>query len=123
LPAQYFLWDRNKDSVEPSADEWRDHSKACIEDAARADVLVLVAFEDERQFGALLETGSALGNGRQVFVISPHPWPFLKHHPRVRAFNTIEGAIECLLAMATGQRLRGNGHDLRAIEAENTVPF
>jgi hypothetical protein len=99
-------WPFNHDGVEPSADEWREHSKACIEDATSADVLLFYAAEDERQFGALLETGAALGAGKRVFVVSPHAWPFLKCHPRVRAFTTMEGAISCLLSMAQGERLR-----------------
>jgi hypothetical protein len=99
-------WPRNHDRHEPDPHEWAEHSRACIEDAATGDVLLLVAFEDERQFGALLEAGAALGAGKQVFVVSPHEWSFLKHHPRVRAFATVEAAVECLLAMASGERQR-----------------
>jgi hypothetical protein len=65
-------WDRNRDDVEPTSDEWREHSEECLIDAANCDVLLLVAFEDERQFGALLETGAALGADWQVFCVAPH---------------------------------------------------
>jgi hypothetical protein len=99
-------WPRNKDSIEPTADEWREHSQDCIKDAAMADILLLVCFEDERQFGSLLECGSALGNGRQVFVVSPFPWPFLKQHPRVRCFATLEAAVTAIMAAAAGERMR-----------------
>jgi hypothetical protein len=77
IVSTWIDWPRNIDGTEPAAAEWREHSTACIEDAAKADILLLVCFEEERQFGSLLECGSALGNGRQVFVVSPHPWPFL----------------------------------------------
>jgi hypothetical protein len=56
---------------------------------------------------SLLECGAALGAGKQVFCVAPHAsWPFLKNHPRVRAFSTIEDAIVSLLAMAAGERQR-----------------
>jgi hypothetical protein len=64
-------WPRNHDSGEPTADEWREHSAACIDDAMKADILLLYCADDERQFGSLLECGAALGAGRQVFVIAP----------------------------------------------------
>jgi hypothetical protein len=72
----------------------------------RADILLLYCAEDERQFGSLLECGAALGADRQVFVVSPFPWPFLKQHPRVRVFNTLEAAIAAIMAAAAGERVR-----------------
>jgi hypothetical protein len=60
-PSTWLDWPHNRDNSEPTADEWRDHAKACIDDAVRADVMLLFAAEDERQFGSLLETGAALG--------------------------------------------------------------
>jgi hypothetical protein len=105
IVSTWIDWPRNKDSVEPTADEWREHAKACIEDAVRCDVLLLYAAEDERQFGALLETGAALGAGRQVFVVSPHPWPFLKCHPRVKCFPTLAAAVTAVMVAARGGNL------------------
>ena len=102
----WIVWPHNRDGGEPTADEWREHAKACIDDAVRADILLLYCAEDERQFGSLLETGAALGAGRQVFVVAPFPWPFLKQHPNVRCFATIEAAIVAIMAAAAGERAR-----------------
>jgi hypothetical protein len=106
LISRWIDWPRNQDGRDPTPAEWRDHSVDCIEDAARCQVLLLYCAEPERQFGALLECGSALSHGRQVFVVTPHDWPFLKNHPSVRVFPTLEAAVSCLIAMATGERLR-----------------
>jgi hypothetical protein len=70
---------------------------------ASCDVLLLYCAADELQFGSLLECGAALAEGKTVFVIAPHAWPFLKNHSKVRS---LEGAIECLVAMAAGERAR-----------------
>ncbi len=99
-------WQPNQDGSEPDADSWRAHSEACINDAASGDVLLLYAKDDERQFGALLEAGAALGAGKQVYIVSPHPWPFLRNHPRCRSFDTLESAVVAIMAMADGKRLR-----------------
>jgi hypothetical protein len=106
LISVWLDWEFNHNNGEPTADDWRSHSADCIDDAGRADVLLLVAFETENQFGSLLETGAALSRGRTVFVVSPHPWPFLKNHPNVRVHASLEAAISSLIAMAAGARLR-----------------
>jgi hypothetical protein len=62
-------WPSNRDNSEPTADEWRDHAKACIDDAATADILLLYAAEGERQFGSLLECGARIHSAR-ISVIS-----------------------------------------------------
>jgi hypothetical protein len=109
IVSTWIDWDRNHDGVEPSMNEWREHAKACIDDAVRADILLLYCADDERQFGTLLECGAALGADRQVFVVSPFDWPFLKQHPRVRCFATIEAAIGAVMAAAAGERARNRG--------------
>jgi hypothetical protein len=100
-------WPHNRNGHdEPDADAWRKHSADCIADATAADVLLLFAKEDERQFGALLECGAALGAGKQVYVVSPHPWPFLRNNPRVRSFATLADAVAAIKGAETGERLR-----------------
>ena len=65
----------------------------CLDQAASADILLLyVDRDDARHFGALLEAGAALGAGKLVFLVSHHPWPFLRHHPRCRSFDTLAAA-------------------------------
>jgi hypothetical protein len=59
----------------------------------------------ERQMGALIEVGAALGAGKQVFLVSPHNWSF-QHHPRVRRFDTLEAAVAAIMAGAAGEKAR-----------------
>jgi hypothetical protein len=100
-------WPYNRNgNDEPDADAWRAHSAACIDDACAGDVLLLYCREDEVQFGGLLEAGAALGAGRWVYVVSPHAWPFLRHHPRVRNFPTLADAVAAICAAEAGERLR-----------------
>jgi hypothetical protein len=69
-------------------------------------VLVLYAEGQEQHFGALLECGAALGAGRWVFLISPHPWPFLRNHPRCRSFDNLAEAVRAICALRDGERAR-----------------
>jgi hypothetical protein len=59
----------------------------------------MYACAEERQMGALIEVGAALGAGKRVYVVSPHNWSF-QHHPRVRRFATLEAAITAILMAA-----------------------
>jgi hypothetical protein len=107
LASSWLDWEHNRDSYsEPSSDDWAKHSETCLREAAECDVLILYVREDEQHFGALLETGSALAAGKQVFLISPHPWPFLRNNPLVRSFASLEAAVSSLIAMAAGERSR-----------------
>jgi hypothetical protein len=100
-------WPHNRNGDdEPDADAWREHSAACIDDAVAGDVLLLYCKADENQFGALLEAGAALGAGKWVYLVAPFPWPFLRHHPRVRSFDTLADAIAAICAAEAGERLR-----------------
>jgi hypothetical protein len=65
----------------------------------------MFACATERQMGALIEVGSALGAGKQVYLVSPHDWSW-KHHPRVRVFDTLEAAVTAIVAAAAGERAR-----------------
>jgi hypothetical protein len=41
----------------------------------------------------LLETGAALAAGKMIYLVSPHPWQFLRNHPRVKSFRRLEDAV------------------------------
>jgi hypothetical protein len=94
----------NRTGEEPSHDHWARHWETCCREAAEADVTLLYAGEDERQMGALVEVGSALGAGKRIFLITRHDWSWA-HHPRVRRFETLEAAITAIQAGAQGARL------------------
>jgi hypothetical protein len=107
LSATWPHWRYNREPGEPSADAWRDHAIACVDQVRDADVLVLyVQDETEQHFGALLETGVALGSNKQVYLVSPHKWPFLRHHPNVHSFATLADAITAIVSRQHGMRAR-----------------
>jgi hypothetical protein len=68
----------------------------------------MYACAEERQNGALIEVGAALGAGKEVYLVSPHNWSW-QHHPRVRVFATLEAAV------TPGLQARGRAklHDCR----------
>jgi hypothetical protein len=68
--------------------------------------LLYVGAGDERHFGSLIEAGAALGAGKWVYLVSPHEWPFLRHHPRVRSFDSSADAIEAIMAARVGEQAR-----------------
>jgi hypothetical protein len=113
--SSWIDWSFNHDeTTEPSSDAWREHSFKCLEEAASCDVLLLYVENGTQHFGALLEAGAALGAGRQVFLVSPHPWPFLRCHPRCRSFDTLEQAIAAIMAGQRGEKARrANGRGAR----------
>jgi hypothetical protein len=109
LRASWLTWPFNRDpNDEPSSTEWREHAEICLREAAQSDIVLLYVPPDEerRQFGSLLEAGAALGAGRWVYLVSPHPWPFLRNNPRVRSFDTLAAAVEAIVAQQNGERLR-----------------
>jgi hypothetical protein len=73
----------------------------CIREATEADVVLFVANDGENHFGALLECGAALAHGKRVFLVSPHPWHFLRHHPRCRSFDSLADAVHAIMAGAS----------------------
>jgi hypothetical protein len=86
--------------------EWAEHWSMCVREASAADVVLLYAREDERQMGALIEAGAALGAGKMVYLVAPWAgWSF-QHHPRVRCFDTLEEAVGAIVAAQAGQRAR-----------------
>jgi hypothetical protein len=80
----------NRDGGEPV--DWSLHWMRCVDEAAGADVVLMFAREDENQNGALIEVGAALASGKRVFLVTPHDWSW-RHHPQVRRFDTLAGAI------------------------------
>jgi hypothetical protein len=95
----------NHDGSEPTPDDWTAHWDRCCREAAEADITLMFAGAEERQNGALLEVGAALGAGRQVYLVSPHDWSW-KHHPRVRVFDTLEAAVTAIMAAVAGEKAR-----------------
>jgi hypothetical protein len=106
--ASWLTWPFNGASADtPTQEDWAKHSSTCLREAAEADVVLLVAFEDDRlHFGALVEAGAALAAGKRVFLVSPHEWPFIRHHPRCRSFATLADAIVAIMAGAAGDKGR-----------------
>jgi hypothetical protein len=96
IAASWIDWDANRDALcAPNANEWAEHWQRCIDEAAAADVLLFVAFEDERQCGALVELGAALAAGKTCYVVSPHEWT-VANHPRCRTFATLADAVAAI---------------------------
>jgi hypothetical protein len=108
-------WSRNHDGAEPTADEWRRHVEQCVTDVLSCDVLLLYCTDDERQFGSLLETGVALGTGKQIFLVAPHDWPFLRNHSRVRSFRTLADVVAAMSPPTSGSAHEGGQHDMMPI--------
>jgi hypothetical protein len=93
IVASWIDWPFNHDGGEPTQDEWAAHWDRCCREAAEADITLMFACAEERQNGALLEVGAALGAGKRVYLVSPHDWSW-KHHPRFRVFATLEAAVD-----------------------------
>ena len=96
IDASWIDAEFNATGEEPHADQWARHSERCLREAANSDICLLYCESGEQHFGSLLECGSALGNGKRVYAVTPHAWPFLRHHPRVRNFASLAGAIEAI---------------------------
>jgi hypothetical protein len=95
----------NLSDSEPTSDAWQRHWATCVNEAAAADITLLYAAKDERQMGSLIEAGAALAAGKQIFLVSPHPWSW-RHHERVRSFDSLAKAVEVLMAATNGERMR-----------------
>jgi hypothetical protein len=108
LSSSWPYWRYNREPHdEPDSDSWAQHAIACTQQSSDCDVLLLyVADEKEQHFGSLIECGCALGNNKQIMVVSPHPWKFLRCHPNVRSFASLPDAITALIAMQQGEKAR-----------------
>ena len=94
----------NEPGAEPT-DAWQDHWRACVEQAAAADICLFVCNEGEQACGQLIEAGAALAAGKCVFVVSPYEWTFA-NHPRCRTFPTLDAAITAIMAAQAGEQAR-----------------
>lgn len=100
-------WHHNREeNPHPDDEEWAAHVVACVDDVIKADVLILYCKADERQFGSLLECGAALAGFKQIFLVAAAEWAFLRNHPRVRSFDTLEQAITAVAGMMEGEKAR-----------------
>jgi hypothetical protein len=116
IVCSWISWERNIDGQNPTADEWSRHSDRCFREAADADILLLYCNDDdERHFGSLLEAGAALAGGAMIYRVAPHPWDFLRHHPRVRTFPSLASAVTAIMAAATPDLCAG-AHVLQLVE-------
>jgi hypothetical protein len=97
IVCSWIDWPRNHDCHEPTKDEWRRHWDQCMREASDADLVLAYARSDENQNGAFLEIDCALGSGAHVYLVSDHAWSW-RHHPRVRSFKKLGGAISAIMA-------------------------
>jgi hypothetical protein len=107
ITGSWIDWDRNKDGSEPTVAEWRDHWQRCLAEARDCDVLLFVDMPGENQCGAIAEMGSALGAGKQVFIVSENWWS-IEHYDNVRKFSRIEDAVTALVSMHRDQNREVN---------------
>ncbi len=100
MAARYHIAPRTAPHTRPTAGTpWRSVSFSF--GLAATAAILLYAREDERQMGALIEAGCALGAGKQVYLVARWAdWSF-RHHPR---FATVEDAVIVLVAAQEGKR-------------------
>jgi hypothetical protein len=95
----------NRDDIRPSSDTWARHWETCLEQSAAADITIFFAPEGATQCGSLIEIGSALQAGKQVWIVSDYEWS-ISHHPRCRVFRSIEACVAAVVARMKGERAR-----------------
>jgi hypothetical protein len=95
----------NKTDAKVTPDMWARHWQMCLEQSAAADICVFYAPEGTTQCGALIEIGSALQAGREVWVVSDYQWS-IACHPRCRVFASIEACVAAIVARLKGETLR-----------------
>ena len=96
LHSDWHHWLPNQDQVPPTPLQWTEHSERCLRQAAESSICLLYFESSERHMGSLLEAGSCLGAGGTVFLIADAPLPFLRCHPRVRSFDSLDDAVRAL---------------------------
>jgi hypothetical protein len=107
LQASWLTWEYNISGEEPDDEAYREHLVRCLQEASEANIVLLYCQEDDApQFGSIMEAASALSHGKWCYLVSPHPWPFLRNHPRCRSFKTLAEAVTALMARAAGERAR-----------------
>jgi hypothetical protein len=105
IEASWISAEFNRTGEEPTAEHFGRHWEICCREAAAADIVLMYAAAEDRQMGALVEVGCALGAGKRVYLVSPFDWSWA-HHRNVRRFDTLEDAITAIQASAQGARLR-----------------
>jgi hypothetical protein len=95
----------NRTDRAPTPDAWSHHWERCLEESSSADLTIFYAPEGATQCGALIEIGSALANGRAVWIVSDYEWS-ISHHPRCRVFKSIEECVAAIMARVAGAEAR-----------------
>ncbi|CAH1690928.1 conserved hypothetical protein [Hyphomicrobiales bacterium] len=78
--------------------DWSDLWVRSAKEAAAARALILFRLPEEQHAGALIEAGCAIRQGRPVFAVGWDHASF-RHHPLVRAVDTLEEALDLALAV------------------------
>jgi len=105
IVADWIDAELNRNDLKPTSHAWADHWERCLEQSAAADIVLFYAPTDATQCGSLIEIGSALASGNDVWIVSDYEWS-IAHHPRCRVFPDIEKAVAALVAMMAGERAR-----------------
>jgi hypothetical protein len=84
---------------------WQRHWLNISEDVKSADVLIFMSLKTERACSGLIEAGIAVHRKIPILIVSPDWWSF-SNLPQCRTFDSLEPAIECLIAMARGEEAR-----------------
>jgi hypothetical protein len=108
IASSWHGWSFNTDDgVEPGVDAWAEHSARCLREASECDVTIIYAEKGDVHFGAIAEAAACLSHDRTLFMVAPHhDWSFLRHHRNFRSFDTLAAAIQAVLAIERGERMR-----------------
>jgi hypothetical protein len=95
----------NRTDRAPADDEWSRHWQRCLEESSSADITIFYAPLGPTQCGSLIEIGSALASGREVWIVSDYEWS-ISPHPRCRVFKSIEACVATIMARQAGEEAR-----------------
>jgi hypothetical protein len=98
LHASWLSWPWNTNGREPSPEVWKEHVHICLSEVSEAEITIFYVADGEQHLGALIEASACLCAGKQLYLVSPHPWPFIRHHKNCYSFTTLEKAFEAVLA-------------------------
>ena len=109
ISSSWHRWPWNKDDdSEPPHEAKAAHSLQCLSEASSCDVCLLFAQRGEVHLGAIAEAAAALSHDKTLFLVAPHhDWWFLRCHRNCRSLDSLDAAVQAVLAMAEGERLRG----------------
>jgi hypothetical protein len=105
IVADWLDCEINKTDAKPTSHAWNLHWQRCLEQSAAADITIFFAPEGPTQCGSLIEIGSALTAGREVWVVSDYDWT-IANHERCRVFKSIEQCVAAVVARMEGGPLR-----------------